>query len=78
MPMEKLWTLEFNIFLMMAVGFLIRKIRIVKNNINRRNTFIIFSIPYDRHSHFRLYFFFVKIQNVKYTFVLFLISCINI
>ena len=35
MPMEKLWTLEFNIFLMMAVGFLIRKIRIVGKEAER-------------------------------------------
>ena len=27
--MERLWTLEWNIFVMMGVGFLIRKIRLV-------------------------------------------------
>ncbi|MBR5705730.1 MAG: AEC family transporter [Deltaproteobacteria bacterium] len=33
--MEKLWTLEFNIFSMMAVGFLIRKIRLVGKEAER-------------------------------------------
>ena len=33
--MEKLWTLEFNIFIMMAVGLLIRKIRIVGREAER-------------------------------------------
>ena len=33
--MEKLWSLEFNIFAMMAVGYLIRKIRIVGKEAER-------------------------------------------
>ncbi|MBQ9195883.1 MAG: AEC family transporter [Clostridia bacterium] len=33
--MEKLWPLEFNIFIMMAVGFLIRKIRVLGKEAER-------------------------------------------
>ena len=33
--MEKLWSLEFNIFLMMAVGFLIRKVKVLGKEAER-------------------------------------------
>ena len=33
--MAKLWSLEFNIFVMMAVGFLIRRIRLVGKEAER-------------------------------------------
>ena len=33
--MAKLWSLEFNIFVMMAVGFLIRRIKVVGKEAER-------------------------------------------